>query len=140
MRIHRLTWALLLGVLVPHAATAHDLQPGLYQIEVSVGSTASRIVNRCISKVKIERHDPFDAETHFPMFNCLKVPMCFGDGKAGFDIACVGGKKSKAKARFRYTGKSFAGEIAMTIDEDGLTTRLVERQSGRRISDCDQRQ
>ncbi len=128
----------LAAMLLAHPASAHDLTPGLYEIEVNVDERSqSERLTRCITADGIERHDPFEVFSFFPTTNCLKLPMCFGNGKGGFDIVCVGGRADKAEARFRYSRDRFSGTIELTRQDDGHMVRVVEKQRGRRIGACD---
>lgn len=127
----------LAAILLAHPVSAHDLKPGLYEIEVDVDERSeSERLTRCITTHGIERHDPFEVFSAFPVANCLKLPMCFGNGKGGFDIVCVDGRPDKAEARFRYSRDRFTGTIELTREDDGHIVRLVEKQRGRRIGSC----
>ena len=126
-----------MAISFAHPSSAHDLKPGLYEIQVNVDTTSGgETRTRCITEAVIERHDPFEVFTAVPQTNCLKLPMCFGNGKAGFDIVCVDGRPDKASARFRFSRERFTGMIELTVKDDGRIVNFVETQRGRRIGSC----
>lgn len=138
MRANILKWTpTAIGVLLAQPAWAHDLKPGLYEIQVNMGTTSREETrSRCITQAVIERHDPFEIFSAFPQSNCLKLPMCFGNGKAGFDVVCVDGRPDKASARYRFSRERFTGTIELTREDNGRLVSLVETQRGRRIGPC----
>lgn len=128
--------------LLAHANNvwAHELEPGLYEIEVQVElpnilHPAHNVSStRCITRDDLLRHDPFQIESKTPLANCRRTPICMGGTHAGFEVLCDGGSGGMASGRFTLSKSRFTGTIEMNMGGKNMT--VVERQTGTRIGDC----
>lgn len=120
--------------------SAHELEPGLYEIKVRVelpnviDPAHEALSRRCITRADLSRHDPFQIESETPLKKCQRTPICMGGAKAGFQVVCGGGTGGVADGQFTLSNNQFSGTIKMNMGGKNMT--VVERQSGRRVGDC----
>ena len=121
-------------------AHAHELSPGLYRIQVTfeppklLGPPVSSEHLRCVTTEELDAHDAFVILSETPMRSCQRVPICFGNGKAGFHAICPGGEGGEAVGKFDMAADGFNGTIEITMGATTLTS--VERQVANRIGPC----
>lgn len=127
------SWAVL-------AACAHDLKPGQYVVDVSIeypnltDPIDRRVVHLCLSDTALASHAGFRILSNVPQATCPTIPLCFGQGRAGFQALCPGANSGEATGEFTYRDKTFTGVVQMKFGGKNMT--VVERQNGVWVGDC----
>lgn len=122
----------------PDGALEHALQPGLYEIEVTVERGASRqppiVVKRCFEPEAIANHTIFEVLSDASISNCPKYEICAGPNRTGFMAHCTDTRPASAVGMFALEPDSFRGRIE--FDRDTINAPHSEVQYGRRIGEC----
>lgn len=137
--------AIAIGVALAIAAEvsraqAHDLKPGLYAVDVVVtypnltNPLDQRTVEVCLSPAILEAHRGFRILSDVPQASCPAIPICFGNGRAGFQSICPGENSGEAVGEFTFRTQRFSGVVRMKLGGKNMT--LIERQSGIWIGPC----
>src|SRR5215472_1991829 len=122
------------------AAEAPVLEPGQYEVTVRLelphleNATSARLARICVTGGTRSAHGLAVLSDNNPLARCPAGNLREDGGTLSFDIVCPGGNAAIGSAKFTIRAQSFEGAIAMKMGGKNMT--MTERQSGRRVGDC----
>lgn len=137
--------ALLLGtLLLPLAAPAQDLSPGLWEItldtkvDAAPGFTTGPLkLSQCVTAADARDPSRLLAGVANPgASNCTYQERSYSGNSLRFTMQCGGSYGIISRGEVRFSGNDFSGDLSSTANVGGQSTEFRSRISGRRQGGC----
>lgn len=135
---------LTLCTMAANAASAEDIQPGLWELTLETGVPASpdfamppTTVNQCLSDQ--DAQDPsrvLGGVANPGASDCTFSEKSYSGNTLHFRMQCAGTLGMHTQGDVTYSATSIAGDLVTSANVLGEATELRSKISARRIGDC----
>jgi len=121
-------------------AKAAALEPGEYEVRVRLelphleNTAATKLARICVNGGYSSAPGLVVLSDNNPLTRCPASNIRENGGILSFDIVCPGVNAALGSAKFTIHAQGFEGAIAMKMGGKNMT--MTERQSGRRVGNC----